>query len=468
VNWHHRLMGRYLDEFVAGKIPRLMIFVHPRSGKSEMVSRRLPAYILGREPNTSIIACSANGGLAKAMNRDVQRIMDTPAYAHLFPGSRLNGRNVRTLAKGTWIRNSEEFEVVGHTGGYRCAGVGGSIVGRGMDVGIIDDPIRSAADARSSTIREGQWDWLTRDFLTRQMPNCRILITLTRWHHDDICGRLLRQTEEDARARGWTILKLPAISGSEPAHPDDPRGPGEALWPDRWGLDFLEEQKASLGPYGFASLYQQEPTPHEGGLFQPGMFRVVDAAPAGNDIVRVRAWDKGYAANADFTVGVLIARSPDGTWCVEDVVRTRASPAERNRIIVATAWDDAMKYDHGVRQLIERPPGAGAETTANLIREMAGLSVEAIRPVGKKEERAEGVAAQVEAGNVSLVRAPWNRIFTDQLAVFPAGENDDQADAFATGFNWLAERFVGGFEQGNHAARTAELGSRVDDLFGRE
>lgn len=206
----------------------------------------------------------------------------------------------------------------------------------------------------------------------------------------------------------------------------------------------------------------------KGGIFQPGKFRIAECCPAGSDIARVRSWDKGYATKGDFTAGALISRTPEGLWYVEDVVRMRTGPGERNRIIVATAWDDAMRYDHAVRQLIERPPGAGAETTADLIREMAGLSVEAIRPVGQKEDRAEPAAAQVENGNVFLVRGPWNRAFMDELATFPLGENDDQVDAFATGFNWLAERLLGGWEQGNHSARVAELGSQVDDVFGRE
>jgi predicted phage terminase large subunit-like protein len=400
------------------------------------------------------------------MNRDVQRIMDGESYRRLFPGTQLFGKNVRTLASGTWMRNSDFFEVVGKRGSYRSTGVGGGITGMGADLICIDDPIKSAAEARSSTLRTGQWEWFNSDLYTRQQPGCRILLTLTRWHNDDIAGRLLEQAREGGEP--WTVLRLPAIAEDTPSHPDDPRSPGEALWPDRFGLEWLERARQQLGPFGWGSLYQQNPTPREGGLFRPGRFILVPCGPAGNGIERVRAWDKGYSSQGDFTAGVLLARTPDGFWWVEDVVRGRWSPGERNEIIRQTAWDDARRYDHGVKTLIERPPGAGTETTDALVRELAGVSVEAVNPRGSKEERAEPAAAMVEGGNVKLVMGKWNRLFLDELAAFPGGENDDQADAFATGFNWLAERLLGGFEQGNHAARQAELGSRVDELFGRE
>ena len=145
--WFHRVMCRYLDDFVVGKIKRLMIFMPPRHGKSEHVSRRLPAYILGRNPNAAIIAASHTAGLAADMNRDVQRIIDDDRYRRLFPRTRLWRANVRTVANGTYLRNSDLFEVVGHRGVYRGAGVGEAIAGRGFEHGIIDDVLGKREDA---------------------------------------------------------------------------------------------------------------------------------------------------------------------------------------------------------------------------------------------------------------------------------------------------------------------------------
>ncbi|MBZ0293356.1 MAG: terminase family protein, partial [Anaerolineae bacterium] len=143
VNWHHRLICNYLDRFIARDIENLMLFMPPRHGKSEIVSRRLPAYILGKMPDSEIIANSYSADLASRMNRDVQRIIDSLEYRELFPETQLFGRNVRTIADGSYLRNSDIFEVVGKRGVYRSAGVGGGIVGMGFHYGIIDDPIKN-------------------------------------------------------------------------------------------------------------------------------------------------------------------------------------------------------------------------------------------------------------------------------------------------------------------------------------
>ena len=374
------------------------------------------------------------------MNRDVQRIIDSTNYKRLFPETTLFGKNIRTVAGGTWLRNSDLFEVVNKKGSYRSAGLGGGIAGMGFDFGIIDDPIKNAADARSQTLRDSQWEWLTSDFLTRQAPSARILMTLTRWNWDDVAGRLLKLAEEDPAADQWVVLRLPAIAEQEKAHLEDPRNPGEALWPERFGLPFLEGQRAALGPYGFGSLYQQLPTPREGGLFTlANLSRVIAAAPA--DVVgRVRAWDKGYAALGDWTAGVLMSKTREGVFTIEVVVRVRCHPNERNRIIKITAEQDDARYGKPVLVLLEQPPGAGSETTKNLLLQLAGHRVQAVLPRGDKSERAEPLADQCEAGNVRLVRGSWNRDFINESCQFPGGQNDDQVDAASTAFLALTGR----------------------------
>ena len=141
MNWHHRLLCEYLDAFTRKEIRRLMVFMPPRHGKSELVSRKLPAYIFGRNPDANIIGTSYSADLAQRMNRDVQRIMDSPLYLELFPDTRLHGKSTRT-ADGHALRNSDIFEIVGRRGSYRGAGVGGGITGMGGDYIIIDDPIQ--------------------------------------------------------------------------------------------------------------------------------------------------------------------------------------------------------------------------------------------------------------------------------------------------------------------------------------
>lgn len=438
---------------VSGEIKRLIVSAHPRAGKSEGISRRLPAYWLGRNPNDSIISCSYSSGLASSMNRDVQRIMDDGPYHSLFPQTRLYGKNVRTTAYGSWMRNSDVFEVVEYKGSYRAAGVGTGVTGHGGNLILVDDYLRSAADARSKVTRDSQWEWFTQDLSTRQAPGCAIVIVATRWHHDDVIGRLLAENVD-----GWTVLRLPAIAEDVPAHPDDPRKPGEALWPERFGLAFLEPLRATMGVHAFGALYQQNPTPREGGMFKlAGLSHLVEARPAGGSregIQRVRYWDKNYSALGDWTAGVLMSRSKEGLFAVEDVRRFRIGPDERNRLIKQTAVeDDSLFPGEWIRIGIEQPPGAGAETTARLVKMLAGHSVFAIKPQGAKEERAEPFAAQVEAGNVRLVRGAWNRAFVDELLTFPQGENDDQVDAASGAFLALVEPW-GDWARPNPAARS--------------
>lgn len=259
-NWHHLKLCEYLERWAFGDIDRLMVFMPPRNGKSELVSRRLPAYLFGKEPDASIIACSYGSDLASRMNRDVQRIIDSPEYYELFPNTTLNGSNVRTTAKGSYLRNSDIFEIVDHKGVYKSSGVGGAITGMGMKYGIIDDPYKNRQDANSETIRNGIWDWYVSTFYTRLEKGGKILITLTRWHEDDLAGKLLRIAENDPTADQWTVLEFPAIAEGE-LHSDDQRKEGEALWPDKYPLEELYKIKSTVGSYEWNALFQQRPHP---------------------------------------------------------------------------------------------------------------------------------------------------------------------------------------------------------------
>lgn len=442
VSWHHRLWCRYLDDMISGKIKRLLVFAPPRHGKSELVSRRLPAYILGRNPDAHIIACSYSADLASQMNRDVQRIIDDEAYGRLFPETRLYGKNVRTMARGTYMRNSDLFEVVGRKGRYRSAGIGGGIMGMGFHFGIIDDPIKSIAEALSPTIRQNVADWYSGTFYNRQMKDARILVTLTRWHMDDLAGRLLKAMEEDKKADKWTILRFPALAEPEDErHPEDPRQEGDPLWPSWYGREFLDTQRAQ-GAHTWAALYQQRPQLREGGMFKRAWFtKLVDAVPV--DARRVRYWDRAATENGGcFTCGVLMAMTPDGLYYVEHVVRGQWSPRERDLVMLQTSQADAMKYPKVPPAVwFEHEPGSsGVDSAQATVRFLAGFNVHAHRPSGPKEARAEPWAAQLEAGNVFIVKGDWSIIdWIEEHTVFPNGTYADQVDASSGSFGKLAQ-----------------------------
>lgn len=263
IGWHHRALCRKLNAFARGEIKRLMVFMPPRHGKSELVSRRLPAYLLGQNPDAKIIAASHTADLASAMNRDVQRIIDSQAYIDLFPETRLSSENVRAETSGSYLRNSNEFEIVGASGSYKCAGVGGALTGRGGDFLILDDPIKDQEQADSPTYRKKLWEWYVSTFASRLEKDGSILITLTRWHEDDLAGKLLALAKSDPEADQWEIVSFPAIKENiEIEH--DTREEGEALWPEKYPIERLKGIRATGGSRNFNALYQQRPSAAEG------------------------------------------------------------------------------------------------------------------------------------------------------------------------------------------------------------
>ncbi|MBD5539567.1 MAG: terminase, partial [Desulfovibrio sp.] len=215
MGWVHERICAELDVFLsavsAGESPRLMLCMPPRHGKSELASRRFPAYVFGRYPDMSIIGTSYSADLSSRLNRDVQRVMEQPEYQVIFPETRLSAKDIRTVASGNYLRNSDLFEIVDHRGSYRSAGVGGGITGMGGDILIVDDPFKDRAEADSPTIRRKVWEWYTSTLYTRLAPGGGILVINTRWHMDDLSGRLLeaaRTGEGDA----WRVVNFPAIA----------------------------------------------------------------------------------------------------------------------------------------------------------------------------------------------------------------------------------------------------------------
>jgi len=228
INWHHRALARKLNDFANGKIKRLMVFMPPRNGKSELVSRRLPAYLLGKNPDCSIISTSYGADLASRMNRDVQRIIQSKEYTELFPATRLNNNRVTTRDPVASLQNTEIFEVVGRAGTYRSAGIRGGITGLGANFVIIDDPIKNEEEAASPTIREKIWQEYSSTIYTRLEKDAGILVTMTRWHEDDLAGRLLDQIKNDPAADEWEVVNFPAICEGV-SNELDPREIGEAV-----------------------------------------------------------------------------------------------------------------------------------------------------------------------------------------------------------------------------------------------
>ena len=430
-NWHHRVMCRYLDDLVAGRIRRLMIFAPPRHTKSELVSRRLAAFALGANPDELIISCSYSDALASRMNRDVQRIMDQKEYIDLFPGSRLFGKNIRTVAHGAFLRNNDIFEVVDRKGVYRSAGIGGGITGMGATLGIIDDPIKNQEEAKSITIREKHWEWYTTTFATRLQKDARVLLTLTRWNEDDLAGRLLELAAHEGTP--WTVLVLPAIAEGE-LNVDDPRETGDLLWPQEFGADHMREQRTNLGERMFASVFQQRPAPLEGNMIKREWWRTYDTLPDRWE-KSCQSWDMTFVCRdtSDFVAGVVLAKKGPDIY-VLDLHNAQLSFTQGMNAIRATT----AKWPWVTMKLVEEAAN-GYATLDVLKHEIHGLV--GVRAEGSKEDRVDAISPMIEAGNIYLPSkavAPWAEQIIEQFASFPNGKHDDIVDAMTQGIIKLA------------------------------
>jgi predicted phage terminase large subunit-like protein len=313
-------------------------------------------------------------------------------------------------------------------GEYFGAGIRGPITGRRADLAIIDDPVKSWADADSPMSREHAWEWYRTDLLPRLKPRGRVVLVMTRWHQDDLGGRILEMEP------GWTVLRLPAL-----AVPPDPMGraEGEALWPAWEDAAALIRKREAMGERAFAALFQQDPRPPSGGLFMPDRIALCDMAPTGT--VAIRAWDLASALPApgkdpDWTVGLRLERDAEQRFVVTDIQRFRGTPGHVETTILATAERDGP----AVSVALPQDPGqAGQAQAAYLTRRLAGFTVRCSPETGAKLTRAGPVAAQIEARNLSLVRAAWNRPFLEELRDFPHGRKDDQVDALSRAFMTL-------------------------------
>jgi len=357
-----------LQLFAEGKIKKLMVFMPPQHGKSELVSRRLPAYLLGLKPTAKIIGCSYSADLASSFNRDVQRIIDSQEYKNIFPNTRLNSSNART--SGTFLRNADIFEVVGHKGFYKSCGIGGSLTGTPADIGIIDDPIKDAMEADSLTYRARAWEWFTNVFLTRLHNDSQILVTQTRWNEDDLSGRIL------SNMQGWEVLSLPAIN--EHGRTDhDPREVGQALWPERHSLERITEIRQS-NPRAFHALYQQDPKPFEAGLVFPSIS--IDW----NDTQGQTAYGLDFGFSPDPLALIECKLLGNTLYLKEHIYRNNMSASDivnavkeivpRGTHVICDKRDDIIS-DMFAKNINARPAVKGANSIDYGVKIMQGLKI---------------------------------------------------------------------------------------------
>lgn len=428
---------RTLEAVERGEISRLIVTMPPRHGKSEVISKHFPAWVLGKHPDWEIILTSYGADLAQDFSR-IAREKLREFGPTLF--------NV-SLAQDSSAVN--RWGIAGHRGGLTAVGAGGAITGRGAHVAIIDDPMKGPEEAASATQRRHIIEWYQTVLRTRLAPGGAIILIMTRWHRDDLAGHLI--ADMAAGGEDWTVLNLPALAGD-----DDPLGrpPGTPLWPDRFSRPDLDAIRHTLGEYWWQCLYQQSPGDPEGHLFKRSYFRYYSVEGQAPDIQYVLrddpdGGDRRYHADnclvfqtcdpatstrssADWFVLATWAVTPQGDLLLLDVVRERIEGPDQPDL-----FTQAYQRWHPVAQGVESV-GLGKTIYQSLVR--TGLPVVELVPDRDKLTRAIPMAARYQAGTVyHPQQAPWLGEWEEELAAFPNGPHDDQVDAASYAYVMLMD-----------------------------
>lgn len=401
---HHKVIAEHLERVAKGDCKRLMLLLPPRHGKSELASRRFPALSLGWRPDLQFISASATSGLAEDFGRDVRNIIGSSEYANLFPGTSLAEDS---QAKGKW--NTSKGGV------YYAVGVGGAVIGRGADIFLIDDPYSTMADAQSETTRKNVWEWYTGTVYNRLQPGGAIVLINHRMHEDDLTGALLAQ--QATGGDKWDVVELPAISAE-----------GDALWPDAYPIEALEQIRRNTLPRFWSALYQQEPAPDEGEYFKREWFRWYDAPP--KHLRKYGASDYAVTAKGgDYTVHLVVGIDPEDNLYVLDVWRSQSESH-----IWVESFIDLIDHHRPLNWAEEQGQiikSLGPFIDKRMRERKVYARREQVTSVADKPTRSRSIQARAAMGKVYLPQnAAWVADFLSELCSFPAGKHDDQVDAF--------------------------------------
>lgn len=430
---HHALICDALMRVYRGECKRLIINIPPRYSKTELAVVNFIAWCFGKVPDAEFIHASYSGTLAGNNSAAVRELVQHEGYSQIFPQTRTASEaraHWTTTAGGVMYAAGAGGTITGFGAGKHRDGFGGAI--------IVDDP-HKADEASSDVIRQGVIDWFQNTLESRKNgPDTPIIVIMQRLHENDLAGWLLGDRGADgtgpAVAGGngevWEHLCLSAFN-------DD----GTPLWPEKHSAADLHRMEKAA-PYMFAGQYRQRPAPPSGGVIQADLIGIIEAVPA-NVVEWARGWDLGATLDGDFTVGARLGRMTDGRFVIADIKRDQLESHKRDQMMKNTADADGRGR---VTQSIPQDPGqAGKSQVLAFAALLAGHSLHFSTESGDKVTRADPFASQVNAGNVVMVRAPWNQAFVDECKLFPNGKFDDQVDAAARAFNKLLHQQAGVF-----------------------
>lgn len=409
---HHRLIAEKLERVERGECKRLMIFAPPRHTKSELASRRFPAWYMGRHPDHQLITATYAAEFAQDFGREVRGIVSSDDFARIFPGVQLADDS---QARGLWHTTAG--------GVYVSVGVGGPITGRGAHIALIDDPVKNRQDADSEVLRNSVWKWYTSTLRTRLMPGGAIVLVLTRWHEDDLAGRLLDAAEHGGEQ--WETVTLPAV-----AEADDVMGrsPGDALWPEWYPVEELDRIKAAVGARDWSALYQQQPVPDTGGQFERSWFQWYETNELPERLNYYGASDYAVTVKGgDWTEHGVAGIDADGEIWMRDWWSGQDAPDVTIDAKLALAHQYRTLSWYGEKGVIEK--AIGPATNRAMRDSKRWTAMEYLPTTGDKVARVASFRARAQAGVVHLPRGQrWADELVQQLCAFPAGKHDDKVD----------------------------------------
>lgn len=433
-NWHHEVIAKKLEEVEEGTCTRLMLFMPPRHGKSELATKKFPAWYLGRNPANEIMCCSYSADLAEEFGRATRDIVDDKLHRAVFPDC--------YLRRGS--KSATRWRVGRGRGGFLATGVGGSITGMGANILIIDDPVKNREEAASDTYRRKVWEWYTSTAFTRLEKNGAVILIMTRWHDSDLAGKLLerdgekgfyfntekgmwvKEKEEEGQREGrWEVIRFPAVAVEDEKY----RKKGEPLWEDKYDIKSLGEIKSTIGVMDFSALYQQNPIDSEAQMFQDEWFKYWKEIP--NNVKYFTSVDPAISKKkgADDSVVLTLCRDAHDNIYVIEVKNGKWNPSE----LINEIFRQQEKYKSRVGVEAQQYQYA---LIHYMKQEQARLgkyiNVIPVKQTTNKEVRIRGLEPFYRNGLIFHPPGGADAL-EEQLKRFPSGKHDDIIDALVTG-----------------------------------